>query len=255
MYYKTEGIVLRETQYQESDKLLNVLTRDYGKITLRARGVRKTSSNLKSGCQLLAWSEFTYQEHNGYYTVREAVCKEMFPELRGDIEAISLGFYFAQAAEALAEEDYYDPALLSLLLNALYALAKLKKPQAVVKAAFEWRLACMAGYAPDLSACAICGCDQPDRFNVNLGVLQCSSCRYESGLRMPLTPAVLAALRYLSTCEDKKIFSFQLGEESLRQLGAITETYLITQLERGFSTLDLYKSLLYTNFMNGETHE
>ena len=48
MYYKTEGIVLRETQYRDSDKILNVLTRDYGKITLKARGVRKNTSPLKS---------------------------------------------------------------------------------------------------------------------------------------------------------------------------------------------------------------
>ena len=150
MFYQSEGIVLRETAYKDSDKLLTVLTKDHGKVTQKARGVRKNTSPLKSACQLLAYSEFTYQEMRGQLIVKEAVCREMFPELRSDIEAVSLGFYFAQAAEVLSEEDYYDPALLSLLLNSLYALAKLKKPQAVVKAAFEWRLVCMAGYAPML---------------------------------------------------------------------------------------------------------
>jgi len=255
MFYKTEGIVLRETQYKDSDKILNVLTRDYGKITLKARGVRKNTSNLKSACQLLAYSEFTYHEYGGYYTIREATCKEMFPELRSDIEAISLGFYFAQAAEMLSEEDYHDPALLSLLLNALYALSRLKKPQPVVKAAFEWRLACIAGYQPNLEGCAVCGNETPDRFNVNRGVLQCASCQTEelSGLRMPVSPGVLTALRYIAYCDIKKLFSFQLSEEGLRELCGITETYLVTQLERGFSTLDLYKSLFYTNLSNGET--
>ena len=254
MFYKTEGIVLRETQYKDSDKLLNVLTKDSGKVTLKARGVRKNSSQLKSACQLLAYSEFTYQEIHGQLVIKEAVCKEMFPELRQDIEAISLAFYFAQAVDVLAEQDYYDPSLLSLLLNSLYALSKLKKPQAVVKAAFEWRLAAMAGYAPDLGGCAVCGKRETDRFNVNRGVLQCAGCQHEEldGLRMPVSPGTLAALRYIAACDEKKLFSFQLGDEAMRELSGIAETYLMTQLERGFSTLELYKSLFYTNFTNGE---
>jgi len=257
MYYKTEGIVLRETQYKDSDKIIDVLTRDFGKITLKARGVRKNSSDLKSACQLLAYSEFTYEERNGFHTVREAVCREMFQELHADIEAISLGFYFAQAAEVLAEEDSPDPALLSLLLNSLYGLAKLRKPQNQVKAAFELRAACIAGYEPDLSGCAVCGAAFPDRFNVNRGALQCSGCHHESleGLRMPVSPGVLSAMRYLTSCEDKKLFSFQLGEDAMRELSGITETYFVTQLERSFSALDLYKSLFYSTIKTGEHHE
>ena len=42
MYIKTDGIVLREVAYQDSDKLLTVLTREYGKLTVRARGVRSS---------------------------------------------------------------------------------------------------------------------------------------------------------------------------------------------------------------------
>ena len=248
MHYKTEGIVLRETEYRDSDKLLTVLTRDYGKITLKARGVRKNTSKLKSACQLLSYAEFTYQDYGGYFTVTEAVCKEMFPELRQDIEVISLAFYFSQVTEVIAQEDAPDPALLSLLLNALYALARLHKPQRLVKAAFELRLACLAGYEPDLGGCAVCGSETPDRFNVTSGMLQCASCAGLDGLRMPISTPALAAARYLVHCSEKRLFSFELSEPALKELGGITETYLMTHLERSFSTLDLYKSLFYTDF-------
>lgn len=256
MYYKTSGIVLRETQYRDSDKILNVLTKDYGKLTLKARGVRKGSSPLKSACQLLAYSEFTYQEYKGYFTIKEAECIEMFPELRQDIEKVSLGFYFAQVAEAVSEEDFPNPAILSLLLNSLYALAKLNKPQFLVKTVFEWRMACLAGYEPDLSGCAACGAETPDRFNVGRGVLQCSHCQMEDmdGLRLPIRPSALAALRYIVHCHEKKLFSFTLHEDTQKELSEISETFLLTQLERGFSTLDLYKSLFYTNF-TGDHYE
>ena len=59
MYLKTQGLVLREVAYKDADKLLTVLTRDYGKMTLKARGVRRAGSPLKAPCQLLARGEFT----------------------------------------------------------------------------------------------------------------------------------------------------------------------------------------------------
>ena len=257
MYYKTEGIVLRETPYRDADKILTVLTRDSGKITLKARGVRKNTSQLKSACQLLAYSEFLYQDYGGYFTVKEATCREMFEELSRDVEKISLAFYFAQVAEVLSEEDSPNPALLSLLLNSLYVLAKKDLPQLLVKTAFEWRMACLSGYEPDLGGCAVCGNETPDRFNVRGGVLQCRGCLQEDlpGLRMPIGPGALSALRYIVYCDEKKLFSFRLGDAALRELSGISETYLMTQLERSFSTLDLYKSLFHTNFSTGEHHE
>lgn len=245
MYEKTEGIVLRETQYKDADKLLTVLTKDFGKITVRGRGIKSGRSKSKAAGQLLAFSEFSLYENQGRYTLTETAVKEMFPELREDIELLSLASYFAQVAETVAQEN--DPAgeLLSLLLNCLYALSKLKKSQMLVKAVFEFRLACIIGFQPDLRACAICGGENPDRFNVSQGVLQCSNCRNADleGIRLPISQGTLQALRYLALCDSKKLFAFVLSDESLRELGQISESYLMLRLERGFYTLDFYKSL------------
>ena len=133
MYIKTDGIVLREVAYQDSDKLLTVLTREYGKLTVRARGVRSSRSRSKAACQLLAYSEFTLLERGGRYVVTEATAKEMFPELRNDLELLSLASYFAQAADVLSPEGEENPPFVSLLLNALYALGRLGLPQKLVK--------------------------------------------------------------------------------------------------------------------------
>ena len=146
MYIKTDGIVLREVAYQDSDKLLTVLTREYGKLTVRARGVRSSRSRSKAACQLLAYSEFTLLERGGRYVVTEATAKEMFPELRNDLELLSLASYFAQAADVLSPEGEENPPFVSLLLNALYALGRLGLPQKLVKAAFELRAMCLSGY-------------------------------------------------------------------------------------------------------------
>ncbi len=246
MYLTIRGLVLRVTAYNDNDALLTVLTHSHGKLTVKARGVRRKNSKLTASCQLLAYAEFTLFEYRGYYTINEAQFLELFHELRRDLQKLSLGTYFAQVAEVLCQEDIPNPELLSLCLNSLYALSKLSVDECKVKAVFELRCACLAGYTPDLHGCAGCGNLLPDRFDISAGVLECAKCRNDAspGIRMPLTAGTLEAMRYVCSCDSKHLFSFRTGSDTLHGLSQIAETYLTTQLERSFSTLDFYKTLV-----------
>lgn len=244
MFLKTDGLVLRQVNYKDNDQILTVLTKEHGLMTLKARGVRSRSSRLKGACQLLAYSEFTIFENRGFHTIDEANAIQMFPELRTDIELLSLASYFAQVAEVLSQEDMPNPELLSLTLNAFYALCRRLCTPELVKAAFELRAACLGGYTPELSGCAVCGDPEPDRFDVRGGILCCASCSAGEGLRLPVSPGSLAAMRYLVSCDAKRLFAFRLEGRAVKELCDLAETYLQTQLERGFYTLDFYKSLL-----------
>ena len=244
MYLTIRGLVLRVTNYNDTDALLTVLSQEQGKLTLKARGLRRKNSPLTAPCQLLAYSEFTVFEYRGMYTINEAHSIVLFQNLSRDLEKLSLGTYFAQVAEVLSQEDLPNPELLSLVLNCLYALSKLNVSEDQVKAVFELRSACLAGYTPDLSGCCHCGSEIPDRFDISQGRLQCSGCSTpDSGIRMPVTPGMLDAMRYICYCEPNRLFSFQTGMQNLKDLSSLAEGYLTTQLERGFSTLDFYKSL------------
>lgn len=246
MYMTVQGIVLRVTDYNERDALLTLLTASQGKLTVKARGLRRKNSPLVAPCQLLAYGEFTLFEYRGQYTINEAHSLELFTPLRRDLTKLSLGTYFAQAAEVLSQEDYPSPELQSLLLNCLYGLCHLQLPEKLIKAVFELRAACLSGYTPDLFGCHICGNQEPDRFDLSQGQLECHGCRHmgATGIRMPVNASVLDAMRYICYCEPKKLFAFQVGRDTLERLADVSEAYLTTQLERGFSTLDFYKSLL-----------
>lgn len=248
MYLTTPALVLRVTPYNDTDAFLTVLTEQNGKLSVKARGLRRKNSPLAAPCQLLSYSEFTLFEYKGAYTVNEAHPIQIFNGLRKDLLKLSLGTYFAQAADVISQEDMPDPALLSLLLNCLYGLSEMDLQADQVKAVFELRSACLAGYTPELNGCHICMNTVPDRFDTAQGRLECGSCKDPSsrGIRMPLTAGVLDAMRYICFCDPKKLFSFRLPEAEMEQLSQVTEVYFSTQLERGFSALDFYKSLLYT---------
>ena len=245
MYLKTQGIVLRVTDYNDRDALLTLLTTSQGKLTVKARGLRKKNSPLIAPCQLLAYGEYTLFEYRGHYTINEAAPIALFLPLRRDLERLSLGTYFAQVSEVVSQEDLPNPELQSLLLNCLYALSELGLPQTQVKAVFELRAACLAGYAPDLFGCHVCGSQMPQRFDLSAGHLECVACRDpdSSGIRMPVTASVLDTMRFICLCEPKRLFSFRSGAETIELLSSLTEAYLCTQLERSFSALDFYKSL------------
>ena len=248
MHITTMALVLRTVDYKETDKILTLLTQDQGKLTASARGCRKKGSAIAAGCQLLAWAEVVLYDYQGRWAVKEAAAERLFQGVRDDIERLALGCYFAEVTELLAVEGEENPELLSLILNSLHALDKLpEKPLPLVKAAFEWKAMALAGYEPLIDGCAVCGAHPSEnpRFHLREGVLHCAKCRGEvgEGISMPLSLPALAALEHIVHGDPKWLFSFRLEGEPLKELADAAEAYLHTQLERGFSTLDYYKSL------------
>lgn len=245
-YIVIRGVVLRETEIKEADKILTLLTAERGKISVFARGARRKSCKYAACAQSLAYSEWTLYQKGDWYYANEGSTLELFNGLRSDLDAMSLGFYFAELTEAVTSEEAAATELTRHLLNGLYALSALHKPPMLVKAAFEGKLLCLAGYEPLVNSCAYCGAAEPEQplLDVVQGVLRCRKCGVkESALSMPLCRDSLLALRHIVYGDPKRLYSFALGEDALRRLSAASEAFVAAQLERGFKTLDFYKSL------------
>lgn len=242
----TDGLVLREVLYRDSDKMLTILTKDRGKISASCPGARSRQGSMRAGTQLLSYSTFTLYESRGRYSVNAAEPVELFVGLRKDILSLSLASYMAEVLEAIADEEDPAPELLTTGLNCLYALSVHKKPRDLIKAVFEMRVMMLAGYAPDVSQCSVCGESEIKYpvFNLKTGLISCAGCaKGEPGV-VQLCDRSLMALRYILTAEPKRLLSFSLEEQPLMLLSRAAELYLQSQLEREFSTLGFYKSLL-----------
>ena len=242
-YIVDRGVVLRETETKESDKILTLLTWDQGKIPVIARGARRKNCKFAAAAQPLAYAEWTLYQRRDWHYASDASTLDLFTGLRGDLSALALACWMAELTEAAAPEGVPDPELLRHLLNGLYALSTLHKLPALVKPAFEFRLLCLAGYEPMVDACATCGRTDPEEpmLNAAQGVLLCKTCG--SGARSPLCPDSLAALRHIVRGDPKRLYSFRLSPEPLRRLTKAAEMFLYAQLERRFQTLEFYNSL------------
>ena len=246
MFNTTKALVLREVRYKEADRILTLFTASDGKITAKARGALRKSSRTAAATQQLTYAEMTLFGNRGKWTVNEAVVLEPFAGLQTDLSRFALGCYFAECLEALSVEEQPDAALLQLGLNSLYALSSGHYDPVLVKAAFELRLMCLAGYEPAVQACAVCGKPRPDEpcLSIDNGCVFCRGCRNAAmGFALPLCDDSLAALRYVVSAPAKQLFSFQLAQEPLGLLAEASERYLLAHAERRFPTLEYWKKI------------
>lgn len=247
MNITVEGVVIREVNVGEADKILTVLTAERGKITVSARGARNIKSQRLAASSLLVYSRFSLYGSRGRFTLSSAEVLASFYELRLSIEKMALACYFAELSAFVSDEDMENPELLSLLLNTLHVLAKKEIPLDFVKPVFELRLLSVCGHMPDLVGCRECLCYEGELYFLLRGAhLLCAGClpKKEPGaIALPVSKPVLAAMRYIVYCEAKKLFSFSLSEEGQKSLAAVAEGFLLAQLEHAFPTLNFYKSL------------
>ena len=246
MFLTVKALVLRETRYKEADRILTVLAEGQGKLTVKARGALRKGSRLGGASQTLCYSEFTLFGNRGRWTADEGSSIEQFLGLREDIAQLALGAYFAEALDTVCAEEVPADGALRLALNALYALSRGIYGPEHVKSVFELRLMCLEGFAPQVDVCGVCGradIAQP-MFSPQSGMVCCRECApLADGALLPLDEASLAAMRHIVSAPAKRAFSFVLPEESEKLLVRACESFMRLQLDRGFYSLDYWKSV------------
>lgn len=240
MRQTTDGLIIRETNVGEADKFVTILTRDRGIIRAAARGSRRVNSRSAAATQLLTHAQLSLQEGKSGWYIDDARPLNVFFGLHDDLEKLALAQYFCELAGAVCPREEPAEEALRLLLNALHFLSADKRPPLLLKALVECRLLAAAGYAPDLSGCCRCGSEQRLTFLPAEGRLLCADCG-QNGL--PLSPAVLTAMRCFVGGTLEQSFAILLPPPEQAMLAAVSEAFLKAQLGRGFATLDFYNTL------------
>ncbi len=244
MKTSTKGLVIREQTIGESDRLVTLLTADYGLVRAFVRGAKQMKNRLASSTSLFAYSEFSLYRSRDAFVVDNASPIEVFFDLRLDIVKLALAQYFSQLAYELGEEEQPSKEMLSVMLNALHLLCNSSKDIRIIKCAVEFRLMSLGGYMPSILACANCATYETDLmyFDTLDGQIYCENCGKTGATPCPKN--VITAIRFICLTEPKKIFSFSLSEDNIMLLSSISEKYILSNLQRNLQTLSFYKGLL-----------
>lgn len=247
MQIKTDGLIIKNLNVGEADRIVTILTREKGVVRASARGARRVNSRLSTATRLFCYSDFTLFKSREKYIIDDAQPLEFFMGLDENLEKLALAQYFAQLDGFLAPEEESAGLYLRLLLNALHLIANSSKPLRLVKAVFELRILTMAGYMPDIVACKNCGSYEDDIMYLDplSGTLLCSHCAENevSGEKIAVTKGTLAAMRHAIYADFSKIFSFSLPKPAINEFADASQKYLLNQIERSFPTLDFYNEI------------
>lgn len=258
---KQNGLVIFERDLGENDKLLTILTERYGKLPVVAKGVKSMRNRHMPSAQLFCYASFGLRKKGSYYYIVDSDLIENYFDLRNDVLKHSLASFVCDVINDVCQEGNNDDEILRLALNTLYAISKDIKPLEVIRAAFEIRLASELGFSPDLDGCHSCheSSDSTYYFDIIDGILTCQKCKNkvnfgaeenpftEKGLNKPLcivSRATVEAISYISSVKQGRFLSFNLDDREWTSFFDVAEKFLLNHLERGYFSLDFYKTML-----------
>jgi DNA repair protein RecO (recombination protein O) len=204
--YRDDGIVLRTQDLGEADRIITVLTRRTGRIRAVGKGVRRTKSRFGARLEPFTHVDLLLYEGRSLDIVTQADSLRAYGEpLASDYPRYTAGVAMLETAERFTPEER-QPAQRQflLLVGGLRALGEEEHGARLVLDAFLLRSLAVAGYAPALEECAVCGSPEVSAvrghggsraFAIAAGGLTCRSCR-PAGAATPSahTVALMGAL-------------------------------------------------------------
>lgn len=245
--FKVKGIVIKEVQYKENDKIVTIMTDKLGKISCMAKGAKKNNSPLLATSQFLVYSEFMLYKGTNFYHINSAEMIESFYNLRIDYDKLEKAFEVSKLLNKLAYEEDEETRILSLFLNTLYIIQNKDKQFDLVRNTFLLKLLCLLGYTPRLYKCSKCNekmfgdnISQNTKYyydrTTNSAV--CENCynkiieinKMEIRKYKELSEGALYALLYVISSDIKKVFSFDISGKVLQDFSDFINEYYLSQI-------------------------
>lgn len=209
MNNKTEVIILKNSDYRDADALLNVLSKDYGKMTFVARGIRKPKSKNANSCSLFQQSIFHFDLHEqrSMQSLRTAELKYSYRKIREDLTKQSIASIMVEAMDKIDIEVVEES--FELLETSLRFLDTTDNPMALL-GLYIARICEMCGIDPYVDGCVRCQReDHLTAISLNDGGFICSSC-FNENLHIKKDRSVLKFFRLFNKAD---ITQFPLIEE------------------------------------------
>jgi len=113
--YKTEGIILKRTNFGEADRILTIYTKHYGKIRALAKGVRKITSRKGGNVEAFNHVSLFLAQGRNLDIVSEAEVINSFKSWRKNLRKVGLAYYFSELVDKLTPDGQANRVVFELL--------------------------------------------------------------------------------------------------------------------------------------------
>ena len=204
MIENIEGIIIKETSYSETSKLITLITKEHGVINLLAKGAKTIKSPLRSGTTILTHGHFTiiYKESK-LSTLKEVSIINYYKSIKKDINKISYATYILELVEQVIKqtnnEEVYD-----LLVSSLKKIEENLNPL-VITNILELKCLNYLGVMPILDCCSICGNKNIITISADHGGYICKNCRTNETITDEKTIKLIRMFYYIDIDKIEKI--------------------------------------------------
>lgn len=223
--FKARGIVIKEVLVGESNKIVTLLLKEFGKVSVSARGARKSKSKFLAGTSLFSYSDFIIYTGNKYYTLSQIDQIESFYTLCQDIESYAYGTYFLDLIDKTILENMKCNEILLLLLKSLKALTYKKISNSLIARIFEFKFLQFNGYMPEIQVCINCNEYILKNYFFNINGLICENCSKYIKNTLSISDSTLYSIQYILNSDLNNLFNFNVSDNVLSQLKQISKLF------------------------------
>lgn len=238
--------MLKTIDFGETDRILTLLTRHFGKVSVVAKGIRKPTSRLAGHAEPLTHATYQLARGRNLDVLTGAESRALYRALREDLHGIAAGWYIAELADRFAMERSPSAPLFDLVESALRHLAAGYAP-ALVCRWFDLHLLDRTGFRPELGRCIQCGLSPSEITNawiVDAGGLVCAGCApIDTEGPRALTVRALKSLRYLLVSNFDGASLLRVDEALATELERHLRSFLQHVLDRDINASRLLDEL------------
>ena len=226
MFENLKGLVLRYTNYRDNDRILQVLTREKGLISLTARGCRSSKSRLSAACESCVYGEFVIYGRGKIKYVSSAEVLEAFYPIREDYEKLLSAMQIMHTAEISAYSAAGTAELFALCYHSLSFIAYGETVPKDIEICFTAKLLQASGYTPVLTKCVRCGKSLIRQHEVYFSRSQGGAmCDYCGSGCMKVSALALEALRRMLLLPLNDMGRVRLPENARKELDELIYSY------------------------------
>lgn len=149
MLYKARGVIIKKTNLGDTDRLITVYTKDFGKILVKAKSVRKNQAKLKGHLELFLYSHLMIASGKGFDIITGAETIKSFSRLHNRLPSLAVGYYLAELIDKLIVGPEKDENIWALFLSSLEQLNQINCDTRAIISNFENRLVEFLGYGTE----------------------------------------------------------------------------------------------------------
>lgn len=241
---KSDAIVIRQADFSESSRVLTLFTRDFGKVSCLAKGVKRLKSAFEGSLDLLSECSvvFIHKQTGGLSLLTEAQLRQRFKPSPKSLIHLYGGFYLAELLNSLTEENDPHPELFDAAVETLAVLSSEASPVAAI---FHFELMALReiGQLPDFETCTICQSSiilgDQSRFWVSQSGLICSRCGVSEYEHIQIQSGAIAVIRKMIDGEGHTMNRLVISDHQKRDIRKLLNSVIAAILGKRPKTLKL----------------